>query len=522
MSLTWEIGGVDKSSVIRLLDGENAPGWVLSQCAYRGQVGTGGILLDDTAGSYTLPGQKEVTVDESAASPDRLFTGFVAERGAQKGPMAPGQRQWDATLEDLNAHLDDDILGSDGDREAETDVARVLWLVSALGTISVGHVPNTNTVQMDAIDYRGRNPRELLEDCAQKSGKNFFLYDTGSGYLLFYDLSTGSNLSSTLQISDDVTEVDGTTIIGPANVSRKLDPARVYSTVRVRYKRGVVTVTDSGTESTYRRREKYLRYMKVKTHDRAVEIANKWLDQASEESESLSLDIVLGRAQLNDIIAGHRVEVKLARHGVSSFTWYRVIRRDVTPISDVRFKVHLEFADKIRPTKFQSGGEDVDDEHSNTTGGDDDEDDTDARVIIDSGGITVENGAISVVNSDGVTIIDGSSQMLLIVASVQMNVPKNTVRGVVKKEIWVRTGLSVDPLTIWSMKRPGLDGDWAQPIPAENYTDDGRVVEAFLGRARYNRRNGNDGTIVQGLKFTSRPPMAPQGYRVRITRQTAF
>lgn len=519
MALTWTISGTDKSSTVRLDD------WVLSQCAFRGQVGTGGIRIDDTAGSYTPPGQKAVTVVEGASSTTtRLFTGYVAERGARQGPMAPGQRQWDVTFEDLNAFLDDHLLGSDADREAETDVARVLWLVSALSAVSVGHVPATNTVTMDAIDYRGKNPRELLEDCAQKAGKNFFLYDTGTGYLLFYDVSTSSNLSSTTQISDVASEVDGTTVLAPSNVQRTLDPERVYSTVRVRYKRGVVTVTDASTESTYRRREKYLRYMKVKTHDRAVEIANKWLDHAAEEQESLSLDVEVAAADLNDIIAGHRVEVKLTRHGISSFTWYRVVRRDVSPAgtTDVRYHVHLEFADKIRPTKF-AGGEDVDDEMSNTTGGDDDEDTTDARVIIDSGGITVENGAISVVNEDGVVIMDGSSQMLLIVASGTMTVPKNTVRGVVKRTIWVRTGVSVDPLSIWSMKRPGADGDWAQLLPAAFHSDDGRVLDQYFGRARaVQKPSGTHGTEVQGVKFSSSPPLVAQGYRFRVTRQTAF
>ena len=513
MSLTWTIGGTDKSSTVRM-----DPVWALTECAFRGQVGAANITMDDTTGSYTPPGQKAVTVVESSASPTRLFTGYVGERKMGRGTMRPGERQWTVTLEDLNVLLDDRVItGSDGNRAAETDAARILWLISdaAMTGVSTGHIPNTNTVQMDAVDYRGKRPRDVLEDCAQKSGKNFFVYYHSSGPLLFYDLDTGTNLTSSLRISDVASDVDESVTFAAKEPGVTLDPARVYSKVRLRYKRGSASVTNATTASNYRTREVYKRYKRIKTAARATEQAQKWLDQAANEQTTVEVGIECGAAYVNDLRAGHRVQIKLTRLGISAFTYYRVITRTVRPLSDVRYAVDLVIADAIRPTKFQTDSDDAEEEMSNAT-------EDDATVIIDSGGITVDGGSIVVTNEDGVVIIDGSSQMLNIVAALNITLPRNTVRGDVKRTVWVRTGLSTDPLTMWSMKREGNDGDWSQVLPLVVHNLSGQILEYYGGRARYNRKNGNDGTDVQGIKGSTSPPLAARTYKVRIFRQAAI
>lgn len=183
MALTWTIDSTDVSSQIRYRD------WALSECAERGQVGASTFTLDDTTGAYVPPGQKAITVEESAAATTRLFTGYIAERQASRGTMGPGERQWKVTVEDVNVLIDDRIItdAMTGNRPQETDYERVTWLLgtAAAGPITAGVVPNTNTVTMDKIDYRGKRPRDVLEDCAQKSGKTFFVYRHGSGPLLY-------------------------------------------------------------------------------------------------------------------------------------------------------------------------------------------------------------------------------------------------------------------------------------------------------------------------------------------------
>ena len=103
-----------------------------------------------------------------------------------------------------------------------------------------------------------------------------------------------------------------------------------------------------------------------------------------------------------------------------------------------------------------------------------------------------------------------------------MVLPRNRVRGDVKRTIWVATGLDYDPLTVWSMKRPGNDGDWSQMLPLTVHNLSGQVLEYYGGRARANRRDGVNGTDVQGIKGSTNPPLAQCSYRVRILKQIAF
>lgn len=513
MALTWTIDSTDKSSAVRAED------WVLVECAFRGQVGAGTIHIDDASAAYEPPAQKAITVGESDASPARVFTGYIGERTSVGSGLAPGERQWMVTVEDVNVLIDDRIItGSDGNRPEETDAERILWLISdsAMTGVTTGHIPNTNTVNMDAIDYRGKRPRDVLEDCAQKSGKNFFVYRHNTGPLLFYDLDTGTNLASTAKISDVASNVDNATVFAPLAVTRTKDPGRVYSKVRLRYKGGSKTVSNATTASTYRTREVYKRYMRIKSAARATEQANKWLDQAANERETLALSVILPAAYVNDIRAGMRIQVKLTRHGISSYTYYRIVQRDVKPLNDVQYLVELRFADTVRPDKYGvPGGEDSEEEMSNAT-------EDDATVVIDSGGITVTGGSITVTNEDGVVVIDGSSQMFNIVASLTVPIKRNLKRGDVRKRIWVRTGLNNDPVTIWSMKRPGADGTWAQVLPLTVHSLSGYIMEYYGGRARYRRKDGKDGTDVQAIKGSTRPPLEAAIYRVRILRQSAI
>lgn len=311
MALTWTLNSVDISGQVRYRQ------WALTECAERGVVGASTIIVDDATGSYTPPAQKAIIVEESAAGTSRMFTGYVAERSVKRSTMAPGQRQWSVTVEDVNVLLDDRIItdAMGGKRTStETDYERITWLLgtAAAGPISAGSVPNTHTVTMDKVDYRGKTLRDVLEDCAQKSGKTFFVYRHASGPLLYYNLPNASvaSLDSSLRISDDESDIDSTTTFGPSSASLSLDPTRVYSKVRIRYKGGSATAENPTTASTFRTRETYKRYMRVKTAARAVEQAEKWLEQADDETRKISCSIMVGAAQVNDLRAGMRCEIE--------------------------------------------------------------------------------------------------------------------------------------------------------------------------------------------------------------------
>lgn len=526
MSLTWTLNGVDKSSTIRLT------GYELVESAFRGEIGAGSFLMDDTTGTYTPPAMKNVVVEESSASPTRMFSGYIAERTGLRGDslVTGSLRQWRVTAEDVNAFLDDRVIGSGGNRPQETDYQRINWLIGASGalsSVSAGSVPNTNTVTMDAIDYRSRSPREVLDDCAQKSGKNFFLYDFGAGTKLYYDLPSGTALTSSLQISDNRFDVDGVTCFAASNVTINRDPSRIFSTVRLRYKRGTVSVTKASTESRYRHRVKHVTMMKIKTHARAVEQANKWLNHADTESVQVEgIEVKLPAAKVNDIRAGQRIQVKLEAYDFSAFTYFRVVRRTVRAAgngdmaSDVEYIVTLDVSEKHKSTRFSrrdSGGphagEYVDDEFSNA------DENYAASVIIDRSGIAVTAGAISITNAAGTVILDGTTDFWAIVATGLITCPINTARGARRKAIMVNTGLSVDPVCFGSIKRADNDGDWAQMLPVATINLAGQVINQFSLRAR---AAGNGRTEVQAIKETSNPPLAARNYRFYVMNKTAI
>lgn len=517
MGLTWTIGGVDKSSTVRYRE------WALTECADRGTVGASTIVLDDTTGSYTPPGQKAVIVEESSAPSPRIFTGYVAERTARRGPLRPGERQWSVTVEDVNVLLDDRIItdAMGGNRPEESDWVRIDWLLGtgAAGPITAGVVPNTNTVTMDKADYRGKRMRDVLEDAAQKSGKTYFVYRYASGPLLFYDLPNLATLDSTVSISDDPNAVDNATVFGALNVSYSLDPSRVYSKVRVRYKGGSKTVENAATAAAYRTRETYKRWMRVKTAARAEEQAQKWLDQADDETRTLSLSVLMGAAYVNKIRAGMRVEITLSRYGFSGVFW-RVTKRTVRQRSDDLYEVELAFAEKIRSTAFQSGPDiAVDEEMSNAT-------ESDASTIIDEDGLTVTNGKLVISNGASEVIIDGTSDFFSIVATGVLTIPENrSTRGTQYRSVILTTGLTTDTAALFFAKMPSRDGrgDWAQPLPELALSASGTILRMTSGRARYAGGSGAAAkTQVQVTRFTSSPPEAEVRVRYYVLQKTAI
>lgn len=519
MSRTINVNAVSRAAVIRL------DSWQFTEVANQGEVGIGGFDLDDSALGITIPAMKAVTVDESAASTTRAFTGYTHERTTARGPnRVAGQRKWDVEVVDINALLDDyRLAGSGANRPEESDYTRITWLLTqelnTVGGVTAGVVPNTNTVTLDASDYRGRTSRDVLAEAAEAAGKNYFLYRYSSGPLLYYDKATGTSLTSTASISDVAADVNSSTVWAPVGeVTVKRSPDRVFSTVRLKYKRGAITVSNATTLSNFRRRDISLIDKSVKTSAKATAKANALLNgpAASEKITVSDLSIDVPAANVNDIRAGHRVQIKLARHDISSYTYYRVLRRTITPSpgpSDVRYRVVLTLSDDVLPSIFQGGrgGDEVSEETSNAT-------DDNASVIIDASGITITGGAITVTNGSGTTIIDGTSEIFLICASGSMTVPANNRKGDVFKTVDVNTGVTVNPYTAWSVQSES-DSAYKQPTPEIMHNLSGQIIRYFTGMAKH---QGGGITRVRGLKGTTAPPLSARTFTYRIMKQSTF
>jgi hypothetical protein len=323
----------------------------LEQVADGGEIGSGGFDREDDSLS-DVPAWKDVTVEDARADTPRLF----------------------------NALLESVVLeSSDAKRPAETDYARVSWLLStsdfaAIG-VAAGVVPNTNTVNLDASDYRREagGARRVLSDCAEAAQKNYFIYDYGAGAKLYYDKHTGTSLSSTLKLSTvraDVDEAEVFWILDGAE--RKQDPSEIWSKVVYNYDGGHVTRTDTDagvtTSSDFRRRETVVDDSTVKSSAKATAKADKYLVAASNETVRFTCSTELPAQFAGEIQAGMRIQIKVPHLGYSAFTWFRITRcvlqlaETTQGVSREAYRLNLEFAADVKITSFNDSrpGDDVD------------------------------------------------------------------------------------------------------------------------------------------------------------------
>lgn len=181
MSLTFTLSGTPLTGIpVPGLPGSGMP-WQLKEAADKGSSDTGTFHLDDEAAAYDLPPWGPLRVTESAASPTMLAAGYLTNRSVARGKVAlqaGTERQWDPTVIDLNVLLSDRIIEtSDGKRPAETDIARIDWLLASgyLPLGDAGFIDRSAPVPIPASDYIGRTPSDVLAECSNESGKNYFV-----------------------------------------------------------------------------------------------------------------------------------------------------------------------------------------------------------------------------------------------------------------------------------------------------------------------------------------------------------
>lgn len=315
--------------------------WSFTQAGYRGEVGDGGFNWDNPGDASDLVGLKSFVVDESDSSPTRFFSGAVADRAIGRGPFSTdSDAQWAVSVVDENTFLDDILIrdSDGGNRPAETDVARVTWLLgtAAMSGITGGAITSAGMsmgsgVQMDANDYRRQHPRDVLDACAEISGKNFYVRDDGSGRKLwYYDPTSASIDVASGALSNDLADLSSTTFAPAWGEQPALtrDPARVYSAVSVGYDTGAsVGVDNSTTESTFRRREIAIEDDAATTASVARTFGNQYLTQASTEEDTVECPVLLPSDKLGLFRPGQRVSTNFTHLGgsiayrISRITW---------------------------------------------------------------------------------------------------------------------------------------------------------------------------------------------------------
>lgn len=340
MTLFFYYDGSDVGNRVRL-----GSGFSLTEAAESGLLAMSRVRVDDPAANLTIVGHRSFRVIETACSFQTMYRGYFADRNIKRADSLKtgSSRIWDGTVYDLNGALQFEIIrGAGAKRPQETDTARLAW---ALGTSFLGPISSDSSnvfgagVTLDPEDYRGQTLADVLADCAQVSGYNYFVAwdETLNAPVLHYYDPTRAHFSSTLKISNVAADVNGSTVFAPdANATLGRDPSRVYSGVYYQYgdrEFAAEYVTNATVLSNIgHKRETAHLDPSISRAARATAKGTQFLAEAETELDTITCTLYkVPPSAVNLLRAGHRVEVKFSHFpGYTSYTWVRVQRRTVS------------------------------------------------------------------------------------------------------------------------------------------------------------------------------------------------
>lgn len=339
--------------------------WKLQERAEEGQPGSTTITIVDTSMALDIDGHRNAWVleDESEATDDELWGGVL--HGQEIGrafddEMQPVGRVWSIEFYDKNAVWNRRVMtGADCKRPDETDVERMQWLLSTgeagLFDDVTTYVSTANPVNMDDDDYRRRYRDQVVDDCAQDSGKNWWCkeHETGSGREIFvwYGRDGVEEYDSPLWLSNDPADwadgalAAGTSLVWPiadADTKLKRDPSRQYSGVLLEWRKG--WVYRKNPAMTFRRDFVHsARNIKRKT--RAIARAERLLAKLDTQDRVVVTVVELPKGKATMLRAGMRVPFKATHMPAlsSQFYWLRVLSCMIEPAANgERYRLSLE------------------------------------------------------------------------------------------------------------------------------------------------------------------------------------
>lgn len=336
--------------------------------AEEGSVGVSQIRVEDPDGNWDFPrGHRLVIVTEDECAGDdygtAVFIGFTATRRFERDLMRAGAaaRVITVDLVDINSYFERRIMvGSDSNRDEETDVERITWLMSTTEAGAIDdflYFSTDDPVNMDAVDYRGQGFRQVLDDCSLQSGKNWFLWRHDQSLSLWYGPRGTTDFSSAIRISNVLADVDNVVTFAPAITSTLTrDPSRVYSGIYRAYASSYLYTQSESTAVTFARRDTFESSPNVKTKLKALVRNERELADISTEEDVISTAIIVPRAQANDVVAGQRIQIKYSHFPdyADDFVWMRVLNRTVREVGKDQIELALELT-RDEPAADTSG-----------------------------------------------------------------------------------------------------------------------------------------------------------------------
>jgi len=325
--------------------------------SHMGNAALSTLIVDDPDGGLDMKGLRQVTWSETSEGSNSqiIYRGFTADRTISRGKFRTQTgRTWNANLADQNSILTRRILrDATANRPAETDVARIQWLMTTSEMSSVitdsTYISTAEPVDMDAVDYRDQRVNDVIDDCAQQSGKDFFVIineiPATPTFALFYDFQASTAYASTLRLSNVLSDIDNVTTFGVLHEATHLvrDPSRVYSGVVLPFDGGEVYVQDAAIANAFVSRDTQAPSVNVKTIAKATDRATRYIADAATEQDVVSTAVVLPLALVNHLKEGMTVNARFSHlPGYSVMNTMRVLTRTVTATSEENYTVSVE------------------------------------------------------------------------------------------------------------------------------------------------------------------------------------
>ncbi len=343
----------------------------LTTQAEAGNSPTSSIEVDDPDGSLDFIGLKRfyVTEDACPAGKQMLWNGYLRARRVRRGDAkrpslrTGAARVWTLDLVDVNSLLDRDIIqgaadAAHGKRPAETDVARITWLI---GSSFMNHIKDRGLfltaypVNLDANDYRGQYGGDILRDCSVQTGKNFFAYydEASAQDSLFYGNPNSAVYDSGKILSNVLSYIDNSTTFGLLDdweLTR--DPSKVYAGALVPYSGGTTYRYNAAVAAAFYTRDGTAPNANISTLAKAQAAGDRFLADSLTEDDRLIGRVKIPAAHVNDIYAG-MIVVFQATHlpGYEFGVTCRAVTRSVAQDeeSDQFYNVHLELSPIVVP-----------------------------------------------------------------------------------------------------------------------------------------------------------------------------
>ena len=344
-----------------------------AESAYLGEVGEGHFTYEDTIGTKAFTGHKSISVTQSASSNSRIYTGFVATKTIRRGATTNRGAQRDITVgtKDLNDLLQRRIFAQSstasntattallaGKRPAETASARMTWLLASpyISTLvgDYGAVSYTSD-DLDANDFRGQYPGDVLASMAKALGYNYYVRYNGAakGELVFRDDNAMTSNTAAVSISNAGDE-DNATIFAPVSDSLTQDPEHVYSGNYYTYSSGVGYATRDATATAFVARDGTSDDAGNKTADTALRDAEQFLDDSEDEEQMLTVTLRMAKEHVGKVQAGQRISTRLthlATEGWDPARYALILRKRITqPLNtDNDYDVALDLSPQETP-----------------------------------------------------------------------------------------------------------------------------------------------------------------------------